>query len=76
MSYVIDPRDPQTQSEGVVAGYAQTAQRWPAQPLARREHGDAELAANRDLSQKLPLVRGDLAGDGARRAIGQLIQIR
>lgn len=76
MSYVIDPRDPGTQSEGVVAGYAQTAQRWPAQPQARRAHGAAELGATRDLSEKLPLVRGDLAGHGARRAIGQLIQIR
>ena len=29
----IAPRDPRTQSEGVVAGYAHTAQRWPSQPL-------------------------------------------
>jgi protocatechuate 3,4-dioxygenase beta subunit len=76
MSYVVDPRDPRTQPEGVVAGYAQTAQRWPAQPLARRRHGSAELSGPKDLSRRLPLVRGDLAGHGDKRAIGQLIQIR
>ena len=75
MDYLIEPRDPRSQSEGVVAGYAQTAQRWPAQPLARRRHGAAELAATRDLSKKLSLVRGDLAGHGDKRAIGQLIRI-
>jgi protocatechuate 3,4-dioxygenase beta subunit len=76
MSYVVDPRDPRTQPEGVVAGYAQTAQRWPAQPLARRRHGTAELSGPKDLSSRLPLVRSDLAGHGDKRAIGQLIQLR
>jgi protocatechuate 3,4-dioxygenase beta subunit len=75
MAYLIEPRDPRTQSEGVVAGYAQTAQRWPAQPPARRRHGIAELSGPGDLSRKLPLVRGDLAGHGDKRAIGQLIRI-
>ena len=76
MGYRIDPRDPRTQSEGVVPGYAQTAQRWPSQPLARRAHGAAELSGPRDLARKLPPVRGDLAGHGDKRAIGQLIHIR
>ena len=75
MDYLIEPRDPRSQPEGVVAGYAQTAQRWPAQPLARRAHGAAELGKTADLSRKLPLARGDLAGYGDRRAIGQLIRI-
>ncbi len=75
MDYRIEPRDPRTQSEGVVAGYAQTAQRWPAAPLARRAHGAAELARTPDLSARLPLARGDLAGRGDKRAIGQLIRI-
>jgi protocatechuate 3,4-dioxygenase beta subunit len=73
---VVEPRDPRTQSEGVVAGYEQTGWRWPAQPLARRAHGVAELSGPRDLSRRLPLVRADLAGYGDQRAIGQLIQIR
>ena len=76
MAYVIEPRDPLTQSEGVVRGYAQTALRWPSQPLARRAHGAAELSGPAGLQKKLPLLRGDLAGYGEKRAIGQLIQIR
>ena len=76
MRYVIEPRDPLTQSEGVVSGYAQTALRWPSQPLVRRAHGAAELSGPAGLQKKLPLLRGDLAGYGEKRAIGQLIQIR
>ena len=72
----IDPRDPASQSEGVVQGYAQTGWRWPAQPMARRAHGVAELTGPRDLTQRLAPVRGDLAGYGDKRAIGQLIEIR
>ncbi|HEX2200256.1 MAG TPA: protocatechuate 3,4-dioxygenase subunit beta [Burkholderiales bacterium] len=72
----IDPRDPRTQPESVVAGYVQTGWRWPAQPLTRRAPGPAELSGPRDLSPRLPLVRGDLAGYGDKRAIGQLIHLR
>jgi protocatechuate 3,4-dioxygenase beta subunit len=72
----IDPRDPASQSEGVVQGYVQTGWRWPAQPMARRAHGIAELTGPRDLTQRLAPVRGDLAGYGDKRAIGQLIEIR
>lgn len=39
MSWIVEPRDPRTQSEGVVAGYAHTARRWPSQPLVARPHG-------------------------------------
>ena len=72
----ISRRDPLTQSEGVVAGYAQTGQRWPSQPLLRRAHGASELSEIRNLEKRLPLIRGDLAGHGAKRAIGQLIRLR
>ena len=72
----VEPRDPATQSEGVVQGYVQTGWRWPAQPLARRTHGVAELTGPRDLTKRLAPVRGDLAGYGDKRAIGQLIEIR
>jgi protocatechuate 3,4-dioxygenase beta subunit len=76
VDYMIHPRDPRTQSEGVVAGYAQTAQRWPAQPPARRAPGVSELTGPRGLERRLAPVRGDLAGYGDKRAIGQLIHIR
>ena len=66
-------RDPLTQSEGVVKGYAHTAQRWPAQPLLRRPLTESELGS---ATPRLPAIRGDLAGHGARRALGQLIQVR
>ena len=72
----IAPRDPRTQSEGVVEGYAHTAQRWPSQPLLRRAPTVSELAETNHLEKRLPLVRGDLAGHGAKRALGQLIQVR
>lgn len=73
---ILERRDPRTQAEGVVAGYAQTAQRWPAQPLLRRPLTVSELTSPRELTRKLPPLRGDLAGHGAKRALGQLIQVR
>ena len=68
-------RDPATQSEGVVPGYAQTASRWPAEPLVRRPQTRSELTAPQNLSRRLPTLRGDLAGQGAKRALGQLIHL-
>jgi protocatechuate 3,4-dioxygenase, beta subunit len=76
MAYRIDRRAPRTQSEGVVPGYAQTTQRWPAQPLVTRPQGAAELSGPSRLERRLVQVRGDLAGHGAKRALGQLIHIR
>ena len=60
----IDPRDPRTQSEGVVPGYVQTGHRWPARPLVRRPHGAAELTGPRALAHRLGTGRSDLAGQG------------
>jgi len=76
MDYAIERRAPRTQSQGVEPGYAHTAQRWPAQPLARRPHTAAELSGPAGLSRRLAPVRGDLAGYGDKRAIGQLILVR
>jgi protocatechuate 3,4-dioxygenase, beta subunit len=73
---MLSPRDPSTQSEGVVAGYAHTGQRWPSQPLQRRPQTPSELSGPGDLMRRLAPVRGDLAGYGGKRAIGQLIQVR
>jgi protocatechuate 3,4-dioxygenase beta subunit len=73
---MIAKRDPATQSEGVVAGYAQTSQRWPSQPLQLRPQTPSELTGPKDLMRRLAPVRGDLAGYGAKRALGQLIRVR
>lgn len=72
---VIAPRDARTQSQGVEPGYAQTAQRWPAQPLLSRPQTPSELSGPSNLGRRLAPQRGDLAGHGAKRAIGQLIEL-
>jgi len=69
-------RDPATQSEGVVPGYAQTSQRWPSQPLVRRPQTQSELTGPQHLARRLSVMRGDLAGHGVKRALGQLIHLR
>jgi protocatechuate 3,4-dioxygenase beta subunit len=75
MAIVIERRDPLTQAQGVEAGYAQTARRWPSQPLVRRPHSLSELSRP-PIQNRLSQVRGDLAGKGEKRAIGQLIRLR
>src|SRR5689334_1610481 len=74
-AYIVPRRDPRTQSEGVVEGYAQTALRWPVQPLVRRSPGVSELSAPRP-SARLKATGADLAGRGVTRALGQLIDVR
>jgi protocatechuate 3,4-dioxygenase beta subunit len=76
MSTVLDKRGPDTQSLGVVPGYAHTNQRWPAQPLQRRPLTAAELSGPAGLTRRLAPTRADLAGHGAKRALGQLIHLR
>jgi protocatechuate 3,4-dioxygenase beta subunit len=80
MPIVIERRDPLTQAQGVEAGYAQTARRWPSQPLVRRPHTASELSGPQPGPPRLPAVAGreagDLAGHGTRRALGQLIRLR
>ena len=76
MAYVIDARDPRTQSKGVEDGYAMTALRWPAQPLQRRPKTVSEMSGPGNVLRRLAAVRGDLAGHGDKRAIGQLIHLR
>jgi protocatechuate 3,4-dioxygenase beta subunit len=75
MSVAIDPRDPRTQSATEVGGYAQTFLRWPAQPLVRRPQTLSELTGPQEILQRLAPVRADLAGEGAKRAIGQLMHL-
>jgi protocatechuate 3,4-dioxygenase beta subunit len=76
MKFTVEKRAPLTQSGGVVAGYPQTALRWPSQPLQRRPHSASELSGPGNVMRRLAPVRGDLAGYGNKRAIGQLIHIR
>src|SRR4051812_22868399 len=76
MAYLIERRDPLTQPQGVEQGYPQTALRWPAQPLARRPQTVSELSGPDNVLRRLEPVRGDLAGHGTKRAIGQLIHLR
>jgi protocatechuate 3,4-dioxygenase beta subunit len=76
MSIVIERRPPGTQSQGVEPGYDQTGRRWPSQPLIRRPHSVSELSGPIEVMRRLQPVRGDLAGHGAKRALGQLIHLR
>ncbi len=76
IAWVISPRDPKTQSLGEVEGYAQTFRRWPSQPLVVRPHDSGELSGPERLERRLPPSSADLAGRGAKRAIGQLIHVR
>ncbi len=72
----IHPRDPLTQPQGVEKGYPLTALRWPSQPLLKRPLTDSELTGPPSVMRRLTAVRGDLAGRGDKRAIGQLIHLR
>jgi len=76
MATLIDPRDPRTQAQGVEQGYAQTARRWPSRPLARRPLGASELSGPQPVGKLLNTGNGDLAGQGPKRALGQLIRLR
>jgi protocatechuate 3,4-dioxygenase beta subunit len=74
MAILIGRREAGTQCEGVVEGYAHTAQRWPTR-LQRRPLGASELSGPQAVLKRLPPVRGDLAGHGAKRALGQLMHL-
>jgi len=75
MAIRIERRAAATQAQGIEPGYAQTARRWPSQPLALRPHTPSELSGPQ-VRRCLPEIRGDLAGYGERRALGQLIRLR
>ena len=76
MAVVIDPRDPRTQAQGVEQGYAQTARRWPSRALVRRPLGASELSGPQPVARLIGTGKSDLAGQGAKRALGQLIRLR
>ena len=76
MDILIEPREARTQPSGVEPGYPQTEMRWPSQPLQRRPLTRSELSGPQQVLRRLRPVRGDLAGHGGKRAIGQLIHLR
>jgi len=75
MAIRIERRAAATQAQGIEPGYAQTARRWPSQPLVLRPHTPSELSGPQ-VARRLSIVRGDLAGHGDKRALGQLIRLR
>lgn len=76
MATVIEPLDPRTQPARLIAGYPQTAVRNPAQPLVKRAPTLSELTGPAGLEGRVKLLGGDIAGHGAKQAIGQLIHLR
>ncbi len=76
MATLIEPRDERTQPARIVAGYPQTPLRSPAQPLIRRSPTLSELTGPLDPGRRVRLLGGDIAGHGARQAIGQLIHLK
>lgn len=74
MAIVIGRRDPGTQCPGVVEDYVHTLQRWPER-LQRRPLTASELSGPQAVLRRLPPVRGDLAGYGDKRALGQLMHL-
>ena len=76
MAIVLERRDPLTQAQGVERGYALTARRWPLAPLVRRPLGASELSGPQPVARLVGTGNSDLAGQGAKRALGQLIRLR
>jgi protocatechuate 3,4-dioxygenase beta subunit len=76
MHIQVPPRDEATQPARIIPGYPQTALRTPREPLVRRPPGLAELTGPLEVARRVRLLGGDIAGHGAQRAIGQLIDLR
>lgn len=76
MRTLIEPLDPRTRAATEIEGYPQTFLRWPAQPLVRRPQTRSELTGPQEILRRLAPVRADLAGEGAKRAIGQLMHLK
>lgn len=76
MPIVIAPRDERTQPARIVPGYPQTPWRNPREPLVRRPPTLSELTGPHDVAPRVKLLGGDIAGHGARQAIGQLLHVR
>lgn len=75
-AYAIQPRDERTQPARIVAGYPQTMLRAPAEPLVKRAPTLSELTGPLQVARRVQLLGGDIAGHGAKQAIGQVIRLR
>src|SRR5262245_42638003 len=76
MATVIEPRDERTQPARIIAGYDQTSLRNPAQPLVKRPPTLSERTGPLEMAKRVKLLGGDIAGQGAKQAIGQLIHLK
>ena len=76
MAIRILPRDERTQPTPVIEGYPQTPMRYPAQPLVKRPPTLSELTGPAEVAGRVKLLGSDIAGNGDRRAIGQLIHLK
>ena len=76
MTTVIEPRDERTQPARIIPGYPQTPLRNPKQPLVQRPLTLSELTGPLEVARRVNLLGGDIAGQGAKQAIGQLIHLK
>ena len=76
MDTVIGPRDERTQPIRIVPGYPQTPWRNPREPLVRRAPTLSELTGPTEVAKRVQLLGGDIAGHGAKQAIGQLMMLK
>jgi len=79
MPIALEKRPPLTQPQGVEAGYAQTALRWPSRAFQKRPLTTSELAGPARVLERLgarAAASADLAGHAEKRALGQLIHVR
>jgi protocatechuate 3,4-dioxygenase beta subunit len=76
MAILVQPRDERTQPARIVAGYPQTPLRNPREPLVPRPPTLSELTGPLEVAGRVGLLGGDIAGHGARQAIGQLMHLR
>lgn len=73
--YGVSPHHGPSQSRPVIEGYRQTQMRNPAEPLVRRALTLSDLTGPDRPERRLAMLGTDLAGYGATRAIGQLIEV-
>jgi protocatechuate 3,4-dioxygenase beta subunit len=74
-AYLVEPVDPATQALRVIPGYIQTGWRTPER-FWHRPLTLSELTGPSGHSRRLSPLGADIAGEGDRQALGQLIHVR
>ena len=74
-TYFVEPVDPATQTLRVIPGYVQTGWRTPER-FWHRPMTLSELTGPSGHSRRLSPLGADIAGEGDRQALGQLIHVR